>query len=108
MAIMITQHAFLMFLKPGNAEEYRRRHDAIWPELVALLQRAGVSDYSIYLDENSHTLFAVQRRSSTGNGVDLVADPIMRRWWDYMADMMETNEDHSPRCVPLQLMFRLD
>ena len=62
------QIAFTMQLKPGQAAEYERRHDAIWPELVSLLKGAGVSDYSIFLDEASGTLFAVLRREG-GHGI---------------------------------------
>jgi len=63
------QIAFTMQLKPGQAAEYERRHDAIWPELVELLKQAGISDYSIFLDETTGTLFAVlrQRRSPDGH-----------------------------------------
>jgi L-rhamnose mutarotase len=51
------RHAFKMKLKPGIAAEYKKRHDEIWPELRA----AGVSDYSIFFDEATNILFAVQK-----------------------------------------------
>ena len=44
------KHAFKMRLHQGCEDEYRRRHEEIWPELVTLLKEAGVSDYSIHLD----------------------------------------------------------
>ena len=53
------KYAFKMQLNPGMADEYRRRHDAIWPELVALLKAAGISDYSIHLDPETGALFGV-------------------------------------------------
>ena len=40
--------AFKMQLKPGCLEEFRRRHDEIWPDLVKALKGAGISDYSIF------------------------------------------------------------
>ena len=55
------RNAFTMKLKPGYQAEYKRRHDAIWPELSQALADAGISDYSIFLDEDSGTLFAVQK-----------------------------------------------
>ena len=101
------QIAFRMQLKPGNAVEYQRRHDAIWPELAALLHESGVRDYSIFLDEATGALFAVLRRVD-GHAMDaLPQHPVMRRWWDHMADLMETQADASPVAVPLAPVFHL-
>lgn len=100
--------AFRMNLNRGMAEEYKRRHDEIWPELADLLRQAGVSDYSIWLDEETHHLFAVLKRPQE-HGMDrLPAEAVVRRWWDYMADIMETEPDHTPVQVPLRKMFHLD
>ena len=96
-----------MRLKPGFEVEYKKRHDAIWPELSELLRKAGISDYSIFLDEETHTLFAVQRQSGDGSSQDLAAEPIVQKWWAYMADIMETNDDHSPVSIPLREVFYL-
>jgi L-rhamnose mutarotase len=94
-----------MKLKPGFVYEYRKRHDEIWPELSALLTESGVFDYSIFLDEPSLTLFAVQKLAE-GNTADALQDhPIIKKWWAYMADIMETNFDNSPVCQPLAEVF---
>ena len=99
--------AFIMKLKPGAATEYKRRHDEIWPELSAALTKAGIRDYAIYLEPSTGTLFAVQRRL-TGHTTDaLPAQPLMQRWWAYMADLMETNPDSSPVVRPLERVFHL-
>ena len=99
--------AFTMRLNPGQAEEYRRRHDAIWPELAALLREAGVSDYSIHLDEATGTLFGVLWRTAD-HGMEALPDhPVMRRWWAYMADIMETHPDNSPVVTPLVTVFHM-
>lgn len=99
--------AFRMNLFPGQAEEYKRRHDAIWPELAALLKEAGVSDYSIWLDEDTHHLFAVLKREEE-HGMDrLPLEPVVRRWWDMMADIMETETDNTPVQLSLRKMFHL-
>lgn len=104
----LEQYAFKMHLDPGMAEEYRRRHDAIWPELVELLRDAGISDYSIFLDEETHTLFAVLRRRR-GHGMDrLPAEPVMQRWWAHMADIMATNAANEPVAVPLARVFHME
>ena len=100
--------AFRMFLNPGRAAEYRRRHDALWPELAALLREAGIVDYSIFLDEENHVLFAVLRRRTDHTMALLPEHPVMRRWWAHMADLMRTNPDGSPVVEPLPCLFHLD
>jgi L-rhamnose mutarotase len=101
-------YAFRMRLHSGMAEEYRRRHDALWPELADLLREAGIRDYSIHLDPETNLLFGVLKRSAD-HGMDALPDhPVMKRWWAHMADIMETNPDRSPIAVPLVPMFHLD
>jgi len=100
--------AFKMKLKPGCKDEYRKRHDEIWPELSALIRSTGVYDYSIFLDEETNILFAVQKVSGEGSSQDLGTNPIVKKWWAYMADIMETNPDHSPVTIPLDEVFYLD
>jgi L-rhamnose mutarotase len=107
MAADLQQFAFKMHLNPGMADEYRRRHDAIWPDLARLLKDVGISDYSIWLDEETHTLFAILRRPADHRMADLPASPVMRRWWDHMSDIMASLPDGSPVAKPLEPMFYL-
>ncbi|MFP4408930.1 MAG: L-rhamnose mutarotase [Spirochaetaceae bacterium] len=100
--------AFTMKLKPGMKEEYKKRHDEIWPELVKLLRAEGVYDYSIFLDEESNTLFAVQKIRGEGGSQDLGSNPTVQKWWDYMADIMETNPDNSPVTKPMEELFYME
>lgn len=100
--------AFKMKLKPGFKQEYKRRHDAIWPELKDLLKEAGISDYTIYFDEETNALFAVQDNSGKNSSQNLSGDQVIKRWWKYMADIMETNADHSPVMHPLEKIFHMD
>lgn len=101
------KYAFRMRLNPGCAEEYRRRHDALWPELADLLRQAGVSDYSIHLDAETGLLFGVLWRVENHTMDDLPNHPVMQRWWAHMADIMETGPDNAPVAVPLEPMFHL-
>jgi L-rhamnose mutarotase len=96
---------FKMKLRPGFRDEYRRRHNEIWPELAKLLKDNGVSNYSIFLDEETGTLFAYQEQAGESSSQDLGTTEIVKRWWKYMADIMETNPDNSPVTVPLEEMF---
>jgi L-rhamnose mutarotase len=97
--------AFKMKLNPGMKEEYKRRHNQIWPELVKLLHDNGVSDYYIFLDEETNTLFAVQNQEGDKGSQDLGQTEIVQRWWKFMADIMETNPDNSPISTSLKQVF---
>lgn len=99
--------AFKMHLNPGMEEEYRRRHDEIWPELVDLLKDAGVQDYSIHLDPETNILFGVLWRRKD-HGMDaLPAHPVMQRWWAHMADIMQSLPNNEPVAVPLVPVFHM-
>ena len=99
------KYAFKMQLLPGKADEYRRRHDAIWPELAALLNQAGVSDYSIHLDHETSVLFGVLTRRQDHTMTSLPDHPVMKKWWAHMADIMATNLDNSPVQSDLVTIF---
>ena len=102
------RNAFKMKLKPGHIAEYKKRHDEIWPELSQALKSAGVSDYSIFLDEETLTLFAVQKLGDTNTAAALPRLPIVRKWWDSMASLMEVRPDNEPVSQPLKEVFHLD
>jgi L-rhamnose mutarotase len=97
--------AFTMKLLPGFEAEYQRRHDAIWPELTALLRDTGIHDYSIFLEPETLTLFARLQIVDSHKMELLRQEPVMQRWWAYMKDIMESNPDHSPVTVTLQEIF---
>ncbi|PKP59975.1 L-rhamnose mutarotase [Candidatus Atribacteria bacterium HGW-Atribacteria-1] len=100
--------AFKMKLKAGYEEEYKKRHDEIWPELKEELFRAGIYDYSIFLDKKILTLFAVQKLKDNNTVKKLPSKEIMKKWWDYMKDIMETNPDNSPFITSLEEVFHMD
>lgn len=97
--------AFKMKLKPGFIDEYKKRHDEIWPELKTLLSDTGVRDYSIFFDKETNILFAVQKVAGNSGSQDLGKTEIVQKWWAYMADIMETNPDNSPVSIPLEEVF---
>jgi len=100
--------AFKMKLNPGQKEAYTKRHNELWPELKKLLKDAGVSEYSIFIDEETNTLFAFQKVSGDGGSQDLAENPIVQKWWAFMADIMETNADNSPVSKPLEEVFFME
>ncbi|OYD43734.1 L-rhamnose mutarotase [Sphingobacterium cellulitidis] len=101
------QVAFKMKLNAGNEAEYLRRHQEIWPKLADLLKESGVSDYAIYLDPDTLDLFAVQKLRADFDEDKLKENPIMKEWWEYMKDLMETNPDYSPKTSILKEVFYL-
>lgn len=103
----MARRGFVMKLHPNFAVEYRHRHNEIWPELSALLKNYGISDYSIFLQEETNTLFGVMTVADL-NALDrLPQEPLMQKWWAYMQDIMETNPDHSPVSITLEEVFHL-
>ena len=102
------RNAFKMKLKPGFEVEYKKRHDAIWPELQLLLSESGVHDYSIYLDKETLTLFAFQKLDAGFDENFLPNHPVVKKWWKFMADIMDTHPDNSPVATPLTEVFHLD
>lgn len=96
-----------MQLHKGFEQEYKKRHDALWPELRSLLKESSIQRYSIFLDEPSGVLFAVMEVEDPTLLQSLPEHPVMRKWWAYMADIMETHPDSSPLSVPLKEVFYL-
>ena len=104
---MMQKYAFKMRLHPGMEDEYRKRHAQIWPDLVDLLKQAGISDYSIHLDPETHILFGVLWRTDD-HGMDaLPQTALMKRWWVHMADIMQVHPNNEPVATPLVPMFQL-
>ncbi len=98
---------FTMQLKKGFEAEYERRHDEIWPDLKAELNQAGIREYSIFLNRATGTLFAFHKAIPEHQLARLPTLPIMKKWWAYMSDLMETNEDNSPKVTSLREVFYL-
>ena len=103
----MTRVAFKMKLFAGFEEEYKKRHDALWPELQKLLKETGIREYSIFLDETTNILFGFLKTDDPKKLDNLPAHPVMQRWWKYMGDIMESNPDNSPVSVPLKEVFYL-
>ena len=99
---------FKMQLHPGHAEEYKRRHDEIWPELKEVIAQGGARDYTIFLDPETNILFGVIHVPEDASLGDPGESPIVRKWWAYMSDIMDTNADRSPVQKPLVEVFHMD
>jgi L-rhamnose mutarotase len=96
-----------MSVSPGQAEEYRRRHNPIWPELEATLKEHGVSSYSIFLHPQTHQLFAYVEIEDEQKWNAIAQTDVCRRWWAYMKEIMPSNPDNSPIAADLQEVFHI-
>ncbi|WP_411029962.1 L-rhamnose mutarotase [Spongiimicrobium sp. 3-5] len=104
----IVIRSFKMKLKPGFEDIYKQRHDEIWEELkVVLKEEAGILDYAIFFDRETNVLFAYQKLLASHGKANLSSNPIVKKWWDFMADCMEVNVDNSPRTSVLVNVFWL-
>ncbi len=99
--------AFKMKLFKGCEAEYKKRHEVLWPDLEALLKQTGIKDYSIFLDEQTNDLFGYLIIDDATKLDELPKQPVMQKWWAYMKDIMETNDDNSPVNTPLKEIFYL-
>lgn len=99
--------AFKMQLNNGAETEYKKRHDQLWPDLEQLLKATGISEYSIFLDESTNSLFGVLKAEDPKALDELPSNPVMQKWWAYMKDIMDSNPDHSPVSIPLEEVFYL-
>ena len=103
----MTRVAFKMKLFSGFEDEYRKRHDELWPELRELLKSTGIHEYSIFLDETTNDLVGILKAENPKTLENLPAHPVMQRWWKYMGDIMASNADNSPVSIPLKEVFYL-
>lgn len=99
---------FKMKLYPGKKEEYERRHNALWPEMRDMIHEYGGKNYTIFLDEETDTLFGYIELESEEKWAESANTEICRKWWHFMADIMETNPDESPVSIDLTNVFHLD
>ena len=101
--------AFKMFLYPGMEEEYEKRHNLLWPEMKEMIHAHGGHNYSIYLDRETHVLYGyIEIEDEALWGRLPPIRPLTENGGDFMADIMETNEDNSPVSVDLAPVFHLD
>lgn len=102
------QKGFKMKLYPGQEAEYRKRHNELWPEMKEMIHEYGGKNYTIFLDKDTSTLFGTIEIEDEDLWAKAADTEINRKWWDFMADIMETNPDNSPVTVDLQMVFHLD
>jgi L-rhamnose mutarotase len=99
--------AVRMTVFPDKHEEYKKRHDELWPEMKDMLANHGCTSYTIWLDEKTSTLFGYLEIEDEVLFAKTADTEINRKWWDYMVDVMDTHPDNSPVSVDLINVFEL-
>ena len=97
-----------MKVNPDAHNEYERRHAPIWSDLEAVLESHGVSNYSIFLDDETSQLFGYAEIESQEQWADIAHTDECKRWWAFMKDIMPANSDNSPESRDLKEVFHLD
>lgn len=100
--------AFVMQVHPDQHEEYRKRHNPIWPDLEATLKSHGVHNYSIFLHSETSQLFAYVEIEDESRWQRIARTDICKKWWGYMQEVMSSNPDTSPQTLDLQEVFHID
>ena len=103
----MVRKAFVMWVNPDQHEEYRRRHNPIWPELEETLKAHGVQDYSIFLDSESSQLFAYVEIKDESRWQKISQTEICQKWWIQMGEIMPSNSDNSPVSRDLTEVFHI-
>lgn len=104
----MVREAGIMKLRDGVAEEYEKRHNEIWPELVEVIKNHGGKNYSIFLNKETNELFSYLEIEDLELWEKRAGNDVTKKWWDYMADLMEVNPDNSPVFLPMEEVFHLD
>ena len=100
--------SFKMKLYEGYEKEYVKRHNELWPEMKDMIHEYGGRNYSIFYDKETNILYGYIEIESEERWAETADTEICKKWWAYMADIMETNKDNSPVSVDLTEVFHLD
>lgn len=96
-----------MAVSPGKAEEYKRRHNPIWPELAQVLKQHGASNYSIFYHASTRQLFGYVEVADGARWEEIGQSEVCLRWWKYMSEIMPANPDGSPASAALHEIYHL-
>jgi L-rhamnose mutarotase len=100
--------SFKMKLYEGQEKEYKKRHNELWPEMKEMIHEYGGKNYSIFLDKETNILYGYIEIENAELWDESANTEICKKWWAYMADIMETNSDNSPVSINLEEVFHLD
>ena len=97
-----------MKLYDGMEKEYEKRHNELWQDMKDMIHKYGGKNYSIFWDKDTNILFGYIEIEDEEKWNASAETEVCRRWWHFMANVMETNPGESPVSVDLKMMFHLD
>ena len=90
--MIMTQYAWVLEVRPGYEDEYKKRHDQIWPEMLEALKQAGIRNYTIF--RHGLTLFGYFETDDLKKTIASISgSPVNRRWGEWMAPIMKIEAD---------------
>ena len=82
------RYGMVIGVNADRIAEYKQLHAAVWPEVLQMIARCNLRNYSIYLrqlDDGNHYLFSYFEYVGddfAGDMAKMAADPTTQRWWD--------------------------
>ncbi len=102
------RHSFKMKLYEGQEQEYIKRYNQLWNNMKDAIHKCGGSNYSIFFDNETNILYGYIEIESEEKWASINQSQECKKWWDFMKDIMETNEDNSPVSSKLKEVFNLN
>ena len=104
----MSHYAWVLEVRPGYDEEYKKRHDELWPEMKKMIREAGLRNYNIF--RHGLTLFGYFETDDLKKSIDYMGkSEIGKKWGEYMSPIMKVEIDTNigfPFLLPL--MMHLD
>ena len=101
----MSHYAWVLEVRPGEEEDYKKRHDEIWPDMVEMLSEAGLRNYNIF--RHGLTLFGYFETDDLKKSIDHIAkSEVNKKWGEYMAPIMKVDIDpqtNFPYLLPIQM-----
>ncbi|MDL4840159.1 L-rhamnose mutarotase [Aquibacillus rhizosphaerae] len=92
----MARYIFRMECKKGSEEEYKKRHEAVHPELLKALKEVGISNYSIFMDGNQ--LYAYMEVDNFHEAMErMESNPANIKWQTYMSDILGMDNGNNPK-----------
>lgn len=97
-----------MKLYSGMEKEYEKRHNELWQEMKDMIHEYGGKNYTIFLDKETDILYGYIEIENEELWNKTAETEVCKKWWKFMADIMDTNPDNSPVSFDLKEVFHLD
>ena len=101
----MSHYAWVLEVRPGEEEDYKKRPDEVWPDMVEMLSEAGLRNYNIF--RHGLTLFGYFETDDLKKSIDHIAkSEVNKKWGEYMAPIMKVDIDpqtNFPYLLPIQM-----